>query len=125
MIPACTDLVLGLVGLDCLGKPMDETTVHRSELFAAVTGCRPGETIRPDHIAALARSGEGLFKGTPHGALRVLVLNKADLLSTETEASRTAEARLRELFSHPDRGWDAAILCSHKSGSAELLYGRI
>ncbi len=91
---------------------MDETTVHRSELFAAVTGCRPGETIRPDHI-------------TPHGALRVLVLNKADLLCTDSEASRTAEARLRELFSHPDRGWDAAILCSHKSGSAELLYGRI
>jgi len=121
VIPACTDLVLGLVGLDCLGKPMDENTVHRSGLFAAVTGCRPGEAIRPDHLAALARSGEGLFKGAPPGALRVLVLNKADLLIADSETSRTAETRLRVLFSRPDRGWDAAILCSHAQNTAELL----
>lgn len=121
VIPACAGTVLGLIGLDCLGKPMDEHTVHRSEFFAAVTGCRPGETIRPDHLAALARSDAGLFKGTPDGALRILVFNKTDLLGRETESTQTVEIRLRELFSRRDRGWDAVILCSHAAHTAELL----
>lgn len=78
VVPAVTDLVLGIAGLDCLGKPMDEATVHRPELFGLVTGCAPGAPIQLEHLAALARSPQGLFKGTPAGARRALLLNKAD-----------------------------------------------
>ena len=75
-VPEGTDLVVGVVGLDALGRPMDERTVHRPERFAAVTGCAAGAPIGWDHVVALARHPEGLFKGAP--GRRVALLNKAD-----------------------------------------------
>ncbi|MCA1949561.1 MAG: putative selenium-dependent hydroxylase accessory protein YqeC, partial [Treponema sp.] len=38
VLPDLCDIVLGCVGLDCLGLPMDEAHVHRPALFGAVTG---------------------------------------------------------------------------------------
>jgi len=79
VIPDAAILVLGILGLDGLGRPMDGATVHRPDRFAGITGCAPGAAIRLEHLAALARSPQGLFKGSPAGARRVLLLNKADL----------------------------------------------
>jgi probable selenium-dependent hydroxylase accessory protein YqeC len=76
VLPEGTSLVVGVVGLDALGWPMDGRTVHRPELFAAVTGCAPGEPIGWEHLVALARHPEGLFKGA--AAPRVVLLNKVD-----------------------------------------------
>ena len=77
VIPPGTDLVVGVVGLDCLGRPMDGRTVHRPERFARITGCDPGAAVGWEHLAALARHPEGLFKGAGT-APRVVLLNKAD-----------------------------------------------
>ena len=76
VVPEGTDLVVGVVGLDALGRPMDERTVHRPQLFAAVTGCAPGDPIAWGHLVALARHPEGLFKGVT--CRRVVLLNKVD-----------------------------------------------
>jgi probable selenium-dependent hydroxylase accessory protein YqeC len=76
VVPEGTDLVVGVIGLDALGEPMDERTVHRPEPFATVTGCAPGEPIGWDHLVALARHSEGLFKGAR--GRRVVLLNKID-----------------------------------------------
>ena len=89
-LPEGPDIVLGLIGLDCLGKPMGGATVHRPELFAAVTGCAQGGRIRAEHLLALALSGDGLFKGCAHGARRVLLLNKADLIGAAEAAESFA-----------------------------------
>jgi probable selenium-dependent hydroxylase accessory protein YqeC len=86
VVPAAADLVLGLIGLGCLGRPMDGATVHRPELFGPVTGCPPGAPIGLPHLAALCRSPLGLFKGAPGAARRVLVLNQADLCGLEPAA---------------------------------------
>jgi probable selenium-dependent hydroxylase accessory protein YqeC len=83
VIPPAAELVLGIVGLDCLGRPMDAETVHRPECFGPLVGCAPGAPIQLEHIAALALSPQGLFKGTPTGVPRVIVLNKADLCRLE------------------------------------------
>ncbi len=76
VVPAGTRVTVGVLGLDALGWPMDERTVHRPERFAAVTGCAAGEPIGWSHVVALARHPEGLFKGA-RGA-RVALLNKVD-----------------------------------------------
>lgn len=76
VVPEGTDLVVGVIGLDALGEPMDERTVHRPELFATVTGCAPGAPIGWDHVVALSRHPEGLFKGAR--GRRVVLLNKVD-----------------------------------------------
>ena len=78
VVPETAQLVLGLVGLDCLNRPMDDATVHRPERFGPLTGCAPGARIRMEHLAALAREPQGLFKGTPARARRALLLNQAD-----------------------------------------------
>jgi probable selenium-dependent hydroxylase accessory protein YqeC len=86
VLPPTADLVLGLIGLGCLGWPMDAATVHRPELFAAVTGCAPGAAIQLRHLAALAGSPRGLFKDVPPGVRRVLALNQADRCGVEPAA---------------------------------------
>ena len=125
VIPPGTNLVIGVVGLDCLGKPMDEATVHRPELFGPLCGCAPGEPIRTSHIAALCLAGDGLFKHCPPQAAKVLLLNKADLLlpraadGTATNGgsgpSSAAGNRLTGLIQDLvvlDRHLDAWIVCS-------------
>lgn len=129
-LPEGPRLVLGLVGLDCLGKPMDEATVHRPELFASVTGCGKGERIRPEHLLALARSNSGLFKGCANGVRRALVLNKADLLEAGDAkavfaflASRRA-ADLVLLASLGGKGASANGQVLESSASAPCAAGR-
>jgi probable selenium-dependent hydroxylase accessory protein YqeC len=106
VIPAATQAVLGLVGLDCLGCPMDDTTVHRPERFGAVTGCAPGAPIHLSHLAALIRSPRGLFKGTPAEARRVLLLNKAD------RCPRTPTDLLHDLCAAEPPGVDLILVCA-------------
>ena len=81
VVPAAAGLVLGVIGLDCLGQPLNDATVHRPDRFGAITGCAPQAPIQLEHLAALVRSPQGLFKDTPAGASRALLLNKADRCS--------------------------------------------
>jgi probable selenium-dependent hydroxylase accessory protein YqeC len=79
VIPKDTDLLIGIIGLDCLGKPMDARTVHRPELFAKITGLAGGEVIGPEQLIKLINSPTGLFKGAPEGIEKIVLLNKSDL----------------------------------------------
>ena len=83
VLPSCATAVVGLVGLDAVGKPLDDRVAHRPELLGRLVGCAPGEAISPERILLLAASPEGLFKGTPPGATRILLLNKADAVPRE------------------------------------------
>jgi probable selenium-dependent hydroxylase accessory protein YqeC len=83
VVPQCATAVVGLVGLDAIGMPLDERIAHRPELLGPLVGCAPGEAISPEHVLRLACAPEGLFKGSPPGAMRILLLNKADAASPE------------------------------------------
>lgn len=76
VIPPGAGLVVGVIGLDCLGRPLDARTVHRPGRFAAVTGCEPGQAIAWAHLEALVAHPEGLFKDAP--GPRAVLFNKAD-----------------------------------------------
>lgn len=76
-------LVVAIIGLDALGKPLDDRIAHRCERLAAVSGCAIGSPLGAEHVARLAAAPDGAFKGTPAGALKLLVLNKNDLVSPE------------------------------------------
>jgi probable selenium-dependent hydroxylase accessory protein YqeC len=116
VMPEGADMVIGIVGLDCLGAAMGPGTVHRSELFGPLAGIKPGEPIAAGHLAALAASKDGLFKSAPEGARRVLLLNKAELLGA---------AGLDALAVALDRGprplADLVIACSLAAPSNRVL----
>ena len=79
VVPASSRVVIAVIGLDCLGKPLDASIAFRPELVARATGLEPGGIIETRHLVALASAEAGCFKGTPAGAFRVLLLNKLDL----------------------------------------------
>jgi probable selenium-dependent hydroxylase accessory protein YqeC len=82
--PAALQLIIGVIGLDCLGQRVSDAVVHRPELFCAVTGAHPGEAITARHIARLISHPDGLFRYDPGGAARVVFLNKFDTMDDKT-----------------------------------------
>lgn len=79
VIPRTTDLTLILLGLSGLGKPLDESLVHRASLFSQATGLKAGEVIGISHLIALLRSGL-FFKGVPATSKIAVVFNQLDCL---------------------------------------------
>jgi probable selenium-dependent hydroxylase accessory protein YqeC len=88
--PAALDLVVGVIGLDCLGQPVSEAHVHRPELFRAVTGAQEGELVSARHLNRLISHPDGLFRHAPAAAQRVVFLNKCDTME-ETAQAQAAE----------------------------------
>jgi probable selenium-dependent hydroxylase accessory protein YqeC len=91
VIPASADLVIGVVGLDSLGRPADEDSVFRLECFLNVTGLALSDEIGLESLQALAAHPEGLFKGCPSGARKVVFYNKADAYEFVAGGSRDSE----------------------------------
>lgn len=90
--PVGVSVALGVIGLDCLGRPLDNRVAHRPELLGARVGLEPGGPIELGHLLLLARNPEGLFRGAPMEARRILVLNKADLRPDLDPEALAAEA---------------------------------
>jgi probable selenium-dependent hydroxylase accessory protein YqeC len=96
VIPDFTDMVIGCIGLDCLGKPMDEKTVHRPEIFSAIVNLKPGEPVLSDHLVLLAAAPHGLFKNTSEKMRKIVFLNKADTREQVQTGRILADRILRE-----------------------------
>lgn len=83
VIPPCTDLVIPVVGLDCLGKPASNQWVFRLERFLEITGMKAGEIITAPTLATLVCHEFGGLKDVPPDASFVPFLNKADQVQKE------------------------------------------
>ncbi|MEW6490789.1 MAG: selenium cofactor biosynthesis protein YqeC, partial [Thermodesulfobacteriota bacterium] len=78
VVPEATSLFVAVVGLSCVGTPLDAAHVFRPELVAAATGVRPGEPLGPRALVRLLAHPQGLAKGRPPGARAAVLLNQAD-----------------------------------------------
>ncbi len=78
VIPLSSEWVIGVAGLDAVGKPAEPPFVFRPEKFAEVTGVHPGETVTEASVARVMTHPHGILKGAPETAKRVVFLNKAD-----------------------------------------------
>ncbi len=78
--PTSVNLIVGVIGLDCLGQPANDGHVHRAALFSHVTGADLDEPITAQHILALITHPQGLFRHAPDTAQRVVFLNKYDTI---------------------------------------------
>lgn len=90
VIPANSNIVIAVAGLEVLGSPLTEALVFRAALAGARMGLAEREPITEVALARLIAHPLGSFKGTPRSAARFLFLNKADSPARCEAASRIA-----------------------------------
>ena len=89
-LPPGVDRVLVVVGLDVIGKPLTEETVHRPEQIMALTGLAAGAPITVEAVATVLGSPEGGLKAVPPAAAVWAVATK---WTPETSAAGDALSR--------------------------------
>jgi molybdenum cofactor cytidylyltransferase len=87
IVPAETNVLVPVVGLDVIGHPLTGAVAHRPELLSAVTGLAQGEEITVAALARLLTHEQGALKGAPPHARVIPLLNKAE------DAASLARAR--------------------------------
>ena len=89
MIPDFADVVVSVIGLDCLGKPICEAA-HRAEYTSSFLQKKLDAPITAEDIEKIAVSVHGLYKRVDQKIYRVY-LNKADVLSSVAPAEHIIE----------------------------------
>lgn len=78
VLASTTTLLVVVIGLDGLGKPIDDEHFHRPERIAALTGAAPGAPLRAEHVAAIVREYESRCADVDESARFAVLINKAD-----------------------------------------------
>ncbi len=91
VIPSAATIVIGVIGMEVLGKPVDENSVHGIAPFIEVTGAKSGDKIEEEVLRRLIFHEKGLFKGAPPGAKRILLLNQCEDIEIRNRALAFAE----------------------------------
>jgi probable selenium-dependent hydroxylase accessory protein YqeC len=89
VVPAGCSTVIAVISARCLGEPLGPRVAHRIERVQAVTGLGEEETIRPEHLARLIASPQGLRKGAESRRI-VPLINMVDDAERESLARAAA-----------------------------------
>lgn len=79
VIPSRTTLVIGLLGVDGVGKELDEENLFQAERISQLTGIPMGGMMTCEGMAVLMVHPQGIFKGAPYSSRRVAFINKVDV----------------------------------------------
>lgn len=71
-----TEITLGVMSLEVIGKKIDDRIIHRIEEFTKLIKGLEGDTIITDHLIKVIFSQEGLFKNSR--GKKILYLNKVE-----------------------------------------------
>ena len=93
VIPAETNIVVVLVGIDALGERLDRV-VFRPEVAISMLNTTGAVAVTPEMIAELVTNKRGLAKGTPSTARIIPFLNKLDLKDGLQKGRLVAQAIL-------------------------------
>lgn len=99
VIAQTADLVVMIIGIDCLGAALDEHGIHRPTLFSQRLGRPMSSTITVDDVAAIVFHREGYLAKIPTGARAAVLLNKVDA-GTRPQALECAAALYRADRTH-------------------------
>ncbi len=86
VIPSFADMVVGVIGFDCIGKRICDTA-HRPDDVAGFLGKRTDEPVTWMDVWKIIRSEDGLQKGVD-GRRFLAYLNKADTLEDPCVAEK-------------------------------------
>jgi molybdenum cofactor cytidylyltransferase len=90
VIPASTTVVTPVVGLDVLGRPLNDETVHRAALVSRLSRTPPDQPVTPDTVAAVLCHPQGGLKNAPPQARVIPLLNKAEVPARLAQARQIA-----------------------------------
>jgi probable selenium-dependent hydroxylase accessory protein YqeC len=112
VIPECSRCVIAVVGLDAIGKPIDDRWVFRPQFYSRVTGASLGSPVTERSVASVILADRGLMKGCPPDAKRMVFLNKA-----EGEERLAAGERVASFLKKEGKGEiDRILIGSAKEG---------
>lgn len=106
VVPEGCGTVIAVVSARCLGEPLGPRVAHRVERVQDITGLDLDEVIRPEHVARLIASPQGLRKGA-EGRRVLPLINMVDDAARE-ELARAAAGMALEL----DPGIGQVVLAS-------------
>ena len=112
VIPPNTNTVLTVLSIGVVGKTLTEDIAHRIELIEAITAAKRGELIRPEHLAQLLVSEQGLLKNI--GSAKIMpVINQVD----DDERYVQARAVAQQALSMTDH-FDEVVLTAMRRANA-------
>ena len=79
VIPACTSQLVGMVGLDGAGQPLNDRWVFRHDRFRQISGLALGAELSAAAVADVLVHKKGIFKNAPVAAARIAFCNQADV----------------------------------------------
>ncbi|MBW1668290.1 MAG: putative selenium-dependent hydroxylase accessory protein YqeC [Deltaproteobacteria bacterium] len=120
VIPGSATKVIAMLGVEALGRRLEPSMAFRIDLVSKLTGVPPGERLVPPAVVRLFLNHEGLFKGSPDGAHRIVFLNKLDLLKEKGIAKELASVILEKGQGKIER----VVMGSVEGGEYEVLRGR-
>ncbi len=91
VIPLDTDIVAGVIGMDCIGTKINKENVHRPEIFTEITNSSLDDVIGTQIVKRLINSPAGIFKNTSPGSRKIVIFNKSDTPYRITKAREIAE----------------------------------
>ncbi len=91
VIPRGSDHVAAVVGLDGIGRRLTEESVFRCAEYSALSGIEQGGTVTAEGAGRVVADRQGLFRGTPEGAERIVLLNKAESADRRSAGQAMAE----------------------------------
>lgn len=98
-IPEFAETVVVVAGLSALGQPLDEDHVHRSGLFARLSGLQMNDIITTDALARVLTHPQGGLKNIPPASRRTVILNQADTPFLQSQAGTLAAPLLDDFDS--------------------------
>ncbi len=91
VVPQSTRWLIGVVGLNAVGKPLTDKWVFRPKLVANITGLPFGATITEEAVAAVLTDDKGIMKNSPPETMRFAFLNQTDSEERLAIAKRIAQ----------------------------------
>ena len=91
VIPSATDSVIIVAGLNGLGLALGEENLFRAEIWSRLSGLALGSPVTAESLARCVTHSDGLARGCPKNARRILFLNQADTPERRAEAKRVIE----------------------------------
>jgi probable selenium-dependent hydroxylase accessory protein YqeC len=91
VIPPASTLVIGILGVDGVGRELNEKNLFQAERISELTGIPMGRQMTCEAMAILMTHPQGIFKGTPSSSRRVAFINKVDIQNGKGWGREVAE----------------------------------